>query len=176
MILYNQQDMAKHWVKHICMRTHIKGSGPEWCISSMIYSGDTPFWFGTLDMHMPHMRAHTHTHIYTQTQNMHTHSTAHTPTNMNTCTHSYIHIPHKFWVRKKRKQKRMPFSKNSVKVTWTSPPVLPLLLCFNTGNTGIKQIRLFLHSVDTCRWYYCSLSLSHTHRAFLLNIHTYIHR
>ena len=24
-------------------------TGPEWCISSIIYSGDTPFWSGTLD-------------------------------------------------------------------------------------------------------------------------------
>ena len=31
-------------------QSHIKGSQPEWCISSMIYSRDTPFWSGTLDM------------------------------------------------------------------------------------------------------------------------------
>ena len=29
---------------------YIEGSRPEWCISSMIYSRDTPFWSGTLDM------------------------------------------------------------------------------------------------------------------------------
>ena len=29
---------------------NIEGSRPEWCISSMIYSRDTPFWSGTLDM------------------------------------------------------------------------------------------------------------------------------
>ena len=29
---------------------HIEGSRPDWCISRMIYSGDTPFWPGTLDM------------------------------------------------------------------------------------------------------------------------------
>ena len=27
---------------------HNEGSGPEWCISSMLYSWDTPFWSGTL--------------------------------------------------------------------------------------------------------------------------------
>ena len=27
-----------------------KGSRPEWCISSMIYSRDTPFWLGTVDI------------------------------------------------------------------------------------------------------------------------------
>ena len=29
---------------------YIEGSRPEWCISSMIYSGDTPFWSETLDI------------------------------------------------------------------------------------------------------------------------------
>ena len=29
---------------------HTQGSGPEWCISSMLYSRNTPFWSGTLDM------------------------------------------------------------------------------------------------------------------------------
>ena len=29
---------------------HIKGSRPEWCISTMIYSRDTPFRSGTLDI------------------------------------------------------------------------------------------------------------------------------
>ena len=29
---------------------HIKGSGPEWYISSMLYSRDIPFWSGTLDI------------------------------------------------------------------------------------------------------------------------------
>ena len=28
----------------------IEGSQPEWCISSMMYSGDTPFWLETLDI------------------------------------------------------------------------------------------------------------------------------
>ena len=32
-----------------CCCVNIKGSRPEWCISSMIYSGDTPFWSETLD-------------------------------------------------------------------------------------------------------------------------------
>ena len=30
-------------------RQHFEGSRPEWCISSMIYSRDTPFWSGTLE-------------------------------------------------------------------------------------------------------------------------------
>ena len=30
---------------------HIEGSQPEWCISRMIYSGDTPSWSENLDMH-----------------------------------------------------------------------------------------------------------------------------
>ena len=29
---------------------YFEGSRPEWCISSMIYSRDTLFWSGTLDM------------------------------------------------------------------------------------------------------------------------------
>ena len=29
---------------------YIEGFRPEWCISSMIYSRDTPFWSGTLDI------------------------------------------------------------------------------------------------------------------------------
>ena len=28
---------------------HFEGSGPEWYISSMLYSLDIPFWSGTLD-------------------------------------------------------------------------------------------------------------------------------
>ena len=28
----------------------IEGSRPEWCVSSMIYSRDTPFWLGTLNI------------------------------------------------------------------------------------------------------------------------------
>ena len=34
----------------------IEGSRPEWCIPSMIYSRDTPFWSGTLEMaaHLRH--------------------------------------------------------------------------------------------------------------------------
>ena len=33
-----------------CLTLYIEGSRPEWCISSMIYSRDTPFWSGTLDI------------------------------------------------------------------------------------------------------------------------------
>ena len=28
----------------------IEGSRPEWCISSMVYSGNTPFWLETLEI------------------------------------------------------------------------------------------------------------------------------
>ena len=40
---------AKSEVASLC-GTHIKGSRPEWCISNMIYSRDTPFWTETLDI------------------------------------------------------------------------------------------------------------------------------
>ena len=33
---------------YILAYLHFKGSQPEWCISSMMYSGDTPFWSETL--------------------------------------------------------------------------------------------------------------------------------
>ena len=29
----------------------IRGFPPEWCISSMIYSGDSPFWSETLELY-----------------------------------------------------------------------------------------------------------------------------
>ena len=32
------------------LKEYFKGSRPEWCISSMIYSRDTPFWPETLDL------------------------------------------------------------------------------------------------------------------------------
>ena len=35
----------------LCECVHIEGSRPEWCISSMIYSRDRPFWSGTLDIY-----------------------------------------------------------------------------------------------------------------------------
>ena len=39
------------WVPPPLVRfLHIEGFRPEWWISSMIYSRDTPFWSGTLDM------------------------------------------------------------------------------------------------------------------------------
>ena len=34
----------------VYLYNYIEGSRPEWCISSMIYSRDTPFWSGTLDI------------------------------------------------------------------------------------------------------------------------------
>ena len=32
------------------LKSHFKGSRPEWCISSMIYSRDLPFSLETLDL------------------------------------------------------------------------------------------------------------------------------
>ena len=37
----------------------IEGSQPEWCISSKIYSRDTPFWSGTLEIESEVMCAST---------------------------------------------------------------------------------------------------------------------
>ena len=42
---------------------YIEGSWPEWCISSMIYSRDTPFWSETLNIH-----TYIHIYIYTHTR------------------------------------------------------------------------------------------------------------
>ena len=42
---------------------HIEGSGPEWYISSMLFSRDIPFWSGTLDM-WPFIH-HKNSHILT---------------------------------------------------------------------------------------------------------------
>ena len=63
-------------------KVHIEGSRPEWCISSMIYSRDTPFWSGTLDIHLilihralqnmftcHKIHTHTQTYIYLHTHN-----------------------------------------------------------------------------------------------------------
>ena len=33
---------------YYCTMSVHEGSRPEWCISSVIYSRDTPFWYGTL--------------------------------------------------------------------------------------------------------------------------------
>ena len=33
-----------------CLTSKFEGSRPEWCISSMIYSTDTPFWSETLEI------------------------------------------------------------------------------------------------------------------------------
>ena len=32
----------------------------EWCISSMVYSGDTPFWSETLDMQIQKYKTYTY--------------------------------------------------------------------------------------------------------------------
>ena len=34
----------------VCVIENIKGSQPEWCVSSLMCSRDTPFWSETLDM------------------------------------------------------------------------------------------------------------------------------
>ena len=39
-----------NWLFHF-IYVFDEGSGPEWYISSMVYSQDTPFWFGTLGMY-----------------------------------------------------------------------------------------------------------------------------
>ena len=36
---------------NVLVSVYIKGSRPEWCNSSMIYSSDTPFWLETLDVY-----------------------------------------------------------------------------------------------------------------------------
>ena len=33
-------------------KSYIEGSQPEWCISSMMYSGDTPIWSETLEYYV----------------------------------------------------------------------------------------------------------------------------
>ena len=58
-IRWNLQILLSNWIisytqkKHFSLTwTKIEGSRPEWCISSMIYSTDTPFWSGTLQMQL----------------------------------------------------------------------------------------------------------------------------
>ena len=48
---YNLQHVLHIKRQHVYL-TYIKGSRPEWCISSLIYSKDTPFWLETLDMQL----------------------------------------------------------------------------------------------------------------------------
>ena len=76
-----------------------EGFWPEWCILSMIYSGDTPFWSEILDTHCIHtnlppppplslslsVHLHAHTHMCTCT---HTHTCPHTPTGVKAVTKS----------------------------------------------------------------------------------------
>ena len=47
--MFEKNDTCRVLNGHILLRKHIEGSQPEWCISSMIYSGDAPFWSETLD-------------------------------------------------------------------------------------------------------------------------------
>ena len=42
---------------------HIKGYGPAWCISSVLYSRDIPFWSGTLNMWRFFQSKHRGSHI-----------------------------------------------------------------------------------------------------------------
>ena len=41
---------------------YIEGSRPEWCISSMMCTRDTPFWSGTLDMYPYNAKSYHCTH------------------------------------------------------------------------------------------------------------------
>ena len=50
---------------------NIEGSQPEWCISSMIYSRDTPFWSGTLDMCRHSLQHHVSTSTAAPCVNIH---------------------------------------------------------------------------------------------------------
>ena len=38
-------------ILHVCSTEHIKDFRPEWCISALIYSRDTPLWLETLSMY-----------------------------------------------------------------------------------------------------------------------------
>ena len=49
-LFYNTAYMNKNIHKHMDVHAYFEGSRPEWCISSMIHSGDTPFWLETLDL------------------------------------------------------------------------------------------------------------------------------
>ena len=51
-----------HTHTHTLIKKKCEGSRPEWCISSMLYSRDTPLWSETLNMHV---HKHTHTHMHT---------------------------------------------------------------------------------------------------------------
>ena len=69
---------------------YIKGFQPEWCISTIYHTWDTPFWLETLNMWqcclnswhfqsihiITHMFSHTHTHIHTHTHTMNLHKWA----------------------------------------------------------------------------------------------------
>ena len=48
--LWQQQQKTVISLYSIVVTVYFEGSRPEWCISSMIYSGDTPFWLETLDL------------------------------------------------------------------------------------------------------------------------------
>ena len=72
-----------------CTHMHIESSRPEWCISCMLHSRDTPFWLGTLNICAcmcvrACACAHTHTHTHTHT---HKHTHTHTHTQTHTQTH-----------------------------------------------------------------------------------------
>ena len=80
--------MSTHQSNMFILQMNIEGSRLEWCISSMIYSRDTPFWSETLDI----LPTHTHTLIYTHVcACTHAHTNTHTLVNIYTHMHIYTH-------------------------------------------------------------------------------------
>ena len=49
--LENKHSDYKDRNKHGGIQKHIKGSEPEWCISTIHHTWDTPFWSRTLNIH-----------------------------------------------------------------------------------------------------------------------------
>ena len=78
----------------LILHPHIEGSRPEWCISSMIYSRDTPFWSGTLDILNTNLYPQTQTNLRQQTQtntNLHQQTQANTNLHQQTQTNTNLH-------------------------------------------------------------------------------------
>ena len=84
--------MSTHQSNMFILQMNIEGSWPEWCISSMIYSRDTPFWSETLDILPTHTHTHWYTHMYVHAH-MHTQTHTHWQTYTHTCiyTHTDMH-------------------------------------------------------------------------------------
>ena len=45
-----REKLSNHLASDSAMQSGDKGSGPEWYISSMLYSRDIPVWSGTLEL------------------------------------------------------------------------------------------------------------------------------